>query len=320
MKIYRDIKEIDRKFQDTVLTIGNFDGVHLGHQALFRKVVELSETRGGDRVAVTFSPHPLKVLRPDNPPKLISTFEHKAELIEKSGIDYLVSLPFNMDLAATTADDFIKGLLVDTFNVSELVIGYDYACGKGRQGDIPFLIKAGTVYGFNVHVIQKVMVGDTVASSTNVRKLVANGEMRNVAALLGRYYQFRGIVRTGKKRGGPVVGFPTANLNINPDDLCPKTGVYAVQVIHDDRCYGGVINIGYNPTFGDQGLGAEVHIFDFDREIYGHPIKVNMIQRIRGEVKFASVEELSRRIALDVEEAGRILKNEEGLVKACRHG
>jgi riboflavin kinase/FMN adenylyltransferase len=320
MKIYKNIKEIDRKFQNTVLTIGNFDGVHLGHQALFRKVVEISGITSGDRVAVTFYPHPLKVLRPDNPPKLVSTFEQKAELIEKAGIDHLVSIPFDMELAGTTADDFIKGLLVDTFHVADLVIGYDYACGKGRQGDIPFLVNAGSVYGFNVHVIPKVMVGDTVASSTNVRKLVASGEMRKVASLLGRYYQFRGIVRRGKKRGGPVVGFPTANLNINPDDLCPRTGVYAVQVIHDECCYGGVINIGYNPTFGDQGLGAEVHIFDFDRDIYGHPIKVNMIQRIRGEEKFESVEALSRRIALDVEEAEAILRKEEGLVRSCRHG
>lgn len=320
MNIYRDIKEIKQDFDSTVLTIGNFDGVHLGHQALFEKVVEISNLTGGDKVAMTFSPHPLKVLRPNNPPKLISTFGHKAELIEKAGIEHLVSLPFNRELAATTADNFVKVLLVDTLNVAELVIGYDYACGKGREGDIDFLSKKGEEYGFNLHVVPKVMVDDMVVSSTNIRQLVALGEMRKVATLLGRYYQFRGVVKKGKKRGGPVVGFPTANLNINNDDLCPEIGVYAVQVIHDDRCYGGVINIGYNPTFGDQGLGAEVHIFDFDKDIYGHPIKVNMVQRIREEKKFNNIKELSERISNDVEEARNILKNEEGLTKACMHG
>jgi riboflavin kinase/FMN adenylyltransferase len=320
MKIYTDPKELKNTFQNTVLTIGNFDGVHLGHQALFKKVVNLAEQNGGDKLAVTFRPHPLKVLRPDNPPKLISRFEHKIELIEKSGIETVVALPFTRELASTTAEDFVKSLLVDTFNVRELVIGYDYACGKGRKGDIPFLINAGEKYNFNVHVVPKVMVGDMVASSTNIRKLVAEGEMRKVASLLGRYYQFRGVVREGLKRGGPVVGFPTANLKINPEDLCPLTGVYAVQVIHDSICYGGVINIGYNPTFGDQGLGAEVHIFDFNKDIYGHPIKVNMIQRIRPEKKFESVEELSKQIANDVETAKKILENEPGLSTACKHG
>ncbi len=313
MKIYHGLEELRGSFRHPAITIGNFDGVHLGHQALFKKVVELGGERGGDKVAVTFRPHPLKVLRPDNPPKLISTFEQKAELIADAGIEYLVALPFTRELANTSAEDFVERILVRALGVEDLVVGYDYACGKGRKGDIPFLQNMGRKSGFKVHVISPVVVDGMVVSSTNVRKLVAQGEMSKVRALLGRYYQIRGIVQEGKRRGGPVVGFPTANLAINPEDLCPKPGVYAVQVIHDNHCYGGVVNIGYNPTFGDQELGAEVHIFDFNKDIYGHPIKVNMVQRIRDEKKFPGPKELAQQIARDVEKGRQILAGEAGL-------
>ncbi len=320
MKIYHGLKELPRPFRRPAITIGNFDGVHLGHQALFKRVVELGRKRNGDKVAVTFRPHPLKVLRPDNPPKLISTFEQKTELIADAGIEYLVALPFTRELANTSAEDFVEHILVGALGVEDLVVGYDYACGKGRKGDIPFLQKMGRQFGFQVHVIQPVIIDGMVVSSTNVRQLVAQGEMRKVKALLGRYYQIRGIVQEGKRRGGPVVGFPTANLAINPEDLCPKPGVYAVQVIHDSHCYGGVVNIGYNPTFGDQDLGAEVHIFDFNKDIYGHPIKVNMVQRIRDERKFPGPRELARQIAKDVEKGRQILASEAGLKESCARG
>ncbi len=320
MKIYNDLSQIAKPFTRAAGTIGNFDGVHLGHQALFCKVVELAEKSGGDSVAITFEPHPLKILRPDTPPKLISTLDHKAELIARSGIQNLICIPFTRDLARTPAREFVTKVIHETLGLKELVVGYDYALGRGREGDIPFLKAMGRELGFKVHVVPPYKVDGMIASSSKIRELVSQGEMRKVRALLGRYYQIRGEVQRGKRRGGPLVGFPTANLAIIEDDLCPKTGVYAVQVIHDRCCYGGVLNIGHNPTFGDTGLSAEVHIFDFDKEIYSHPIKVNLIERIRDEKRFSGPQELAAQIRKDTERARQILSLEQGLHKACLEG
>lgn len=307
MNVYKGLHEIKKPFHRPALTIGNFDGVHLGHQALFRRVVELAGPRNGDTVALTFEPHPMKVLRPQNPPKLISTMDHKVELIAEAGIEHLIRLPFTKELAGTSAHDFVNKILHQTIGVEDLVVGYDYAFGKGRQGNISLLQAMGSKLGFNVHVISPVSVEGMVVSSTNVRELVTLGEMKKVRLLLGRYYQIHGIVQEGIRRGGPVVGFPTANLRIDKEDLCPKPGVYVVQVIHQDQCYGGVMNIGYNPTFGGQDLGAEVHIFDFEKDIYGHPIKLDFIQRLRDEKKFSGPKELAGQITKDAEAARLVL-------------
>ena len=189
--------------------------------------------------------------------------DHKVELIAEAGIEHLICLPFTKELAGTSAHDFVNKILYRIIGVEDLVVGYDYAFGKGRQGNISLLQAMGSKLGFNVHVISPVSVEGMVVSSTNVREHVTLGEIKKVRLLLGRYYQIHGIVQEGIRRGGPVVGFSTANLRIDKEDLCPKPGVYVVQVIHQDQCYGGVMNIGYNPTFGGQDLGAEVHIFKF---------------------------------------------------------
>ena len=312
MNVYKGLHEIKKPFYRPALTIGNFDGVHLGHQALFRRVVELAGPRNGDTVALTFEPHPMKVLRPQNPPKLISTMDHKVELIAEAGIEHLIRLSFTKELAGTSAHDFVNKILYQTIGVEDLVVGYDYAFGKGRQGNISLLQAMGSKLGFNVHVISPVSVEGMVVSSTNVREHVTRGEMKKVRLLLGRYYQIHGIVQEGIRRGGPVVGFPTANLRIDKEDLCPKPGVYVVQVIHQDQCYGGVMNIGYNPTFGGQDLGAEVHIFDFEKDIYGHPIKLDFIQRLRDEKKFSGPKELAGQITKDVEAARLVLAKGKG--------
>jgi riboflavin kinase/FMN adenylyltransferase len=307
MKIYKGLYEVKKPFHRPALTIGNFDGVHLGHQALFRRVVELAGPRNGNTVALTFEPHPMKVLRPQNPPKLISTMDHKVELIAQAGIEHLILLPFTKELAGTSAHDFVYKILHRTIGVEDLVVGYDYAFGKGRQGNISLLQAMGSKLEFKVHVISPVSVEGMVVSSTNVREYVTLGEMKKVRLLLGRYYQIHGIVQEGIRRGGPVVGFPTANLRIDKEDLCPKPGVYVVRVIHQDKCYGGVMNIGYNPTFGGQDLGAEVHIFDFEKVIYGHPIKLDFIQRLRDEKKFSGPKELAGQITKDAEAARLVL-------------
>ncbi len=309
MKIYSSLDEIERPFNNPALTIGNFDGVHLGHQALFKKVVEIAQKQGGDKVALTFHPHPMKVLRPENPPKLICTLEQKVELIMASGIEHLVCLPFTRQFAKTSAKEFVEDILCNIIGVQNLVVGYDYACGKGREGDINFLKKMGERLGFKVHVIPPVKIEGIVVSSTVIREFVKAGNMKMVRKMLGRFYQIRGVVKKGRRRGGPVVGFPTANLSINPEDLCPKPGVYAVQVIHGDKLYEGVVNIGVNPTFGNGSLGAEVHIFNFNKEIYGHEIKVNIVERIRDEKRFTGPKELSEQIRKDIEKAKQILSS-----------
>ena len=196
---------------------------------------------------------------------------------------------------------------IRTIGVKELVIGYDYAFGRARQGNIEFLQAKGREKGFPVAVIEAHYEGGMLVSSTKIRELVALGRMRDVRTLLGRYYQIRGKVQRGKQRGGSVVGFPTANLRILEEDLCPKRGVYVTQVVYDGKCYGGVSNIGYNPTFGENRLVAETHIFDFHDDIYGKPIRINLLRHLRGERKFNGPDELADQIRQDIKVALKVL-------------
>ncbi|MEJ2057834.1 MAG: bifunctional riboflavin kinase/FAD synthetase [Desulfofustis sp.] len=299
------------------MTIGNFDGVHLGHQQLFSEVVERAGKRGGRSVVVTFDPHPLIVLRPGGI-KLISTIAQKIEQIDRAGIDILVIIPFDRSFAATTAEQFVRDILIDTIGMGELVVGYDYAFGKGRSGDTNFLKKQGQKYGFPVTVVEAFYQDDMLVSSTRIRQLVSQGRMMDSRALLGRPYQIRGVVQMGKKRGGSEIGWPTANLKVNEEDLVPRIGVYAVQVICEHVCYGGVLNIGYNPTFGDDKLVAETHIFDFSKDIYGKPIKLNLLKFLRDERKFDGIADLAEQIGRDAVAAKKILsENEQMLETSC---
>jgi riboflavin kinase/FMN adenylyltransferase len=307
MKIYRKLSEIEKPLHNTFVTIGNFDGVHLGHQMLFSEVVGRAYREKGLSVAITFEPHPIQVLQPERGLKFISTSEQKVELIELAGIDVLVIIPFTRELAATSADEFVETILIGQIGVKELVVGYDYAFGKGRQGDIPFLREKGRNKGFTVHVVEPYYVEGMLVSSSKIRELVSQGRMRDARKLLGRYYQIRGEVKVGKQRGGTVVGFPTANLHLAEEDLCPRHGVYVTQVVYEGKCYGGVLNIGYNPTFGEERLSAETHIFDFDQDIYGKKIKINLLRFLRDEKKFAGVDQLNRQIQADIEQAKAVL-------------
>jgi riboflavin kinase/FMN adenylyltransferase len=314
MQLYRSFEELPEKPLNAFVTIGNFDGVHLGHQMLFSEVVGKAYRHQGTSIAITFDPHPLQVVRPQAGLKLISTFEQKVELIQLAEIDILIALPFTRELAATPAGVFIDNLLAHV-GVTELVVGYDYAFGKGREGDIPFLKEQGQKRGFAVSVVEAFYVEEMLVSSTKIRELVTRGRMRDVKKLLGRYYQIRGEVKMGKKRGGAEIGFPTANLHIAPEDLCPKHGVYVTQVTYGGRCYGGVLNIGRNPTFaaqdGEQPIRAETHIFDFNQDIYGQPIKVNLLRFLRDEKKFSGPEALALQIAEDIKQAKQVLTEAE---------
>jgi riboflavin kinase/FMN adenylyltransferase len=310
MKLYRSLDEITAKPVKPFVTIGNFDGVHLGHQILFSEVVGKARRQEGTSVAITFEPHPLQVVRPEIGIKLISTAEQKAELIKLAEIDILIVVPFTPELAATPAAVFIDRLLAKV-GITELVVGYDYAFGRNRQGNIPFLRAKGAGDGFKVSVVEAYHVDGMLVSSSKIRELVKEGRMRDVKKLLGRFYQIRGEVKIGKQRGGALVGFPTANLRIAPADLCPRHGVYVTQVFYEGKCYGGVLNIGRNPTFADRdpaaGISAETHIFDFNQDIYGKPIKINLLRYLRDEKKFSGPAELSRQIATDIEMARQVL-------------
>lgn len=317
MKLYTNLADIKEPFRGACVTIGNFDGVHLGHQLLFAEVVSRARDLKGTSVVVTFDPHPLKVLRPDSI-RLISTTEQKIELIEKAGIDVLVVISFDREFAATSAEAFVEEILLGTIGVQELVVGYDYAFGRGRQGNIDFLKAKGREHGFPVTVVEAHHENGMLVSSTRIRELVAEGKMDEVRLLLGRYYQIRGEVQRGKQRGGRVVGFPTANLRISEEDLCPRRGVYVTQVIYDGRCYGGVANIGYNPTFSENRLVAETHIFDFHDDIYGRPIKINLLRHLRGEKKFSGPEELADQIRRDIQVARDVLAGaQKELLLSC---
>ncbi|MFW2367367.1 MAG: bifunctional riboflavin kinase/FAD synthetase [Desulforhopalus sp.] len=306
MKIFRSIEDIARPLENACVTIGNFDGVHYGHQQLFATVANRARAMNGTSVAITFNPHPLQVLLPGGI-KLISTCEQKVELIEMAGLDGLLVIPFTREFAKTTADTFVKDLLVERLGVKELVVGYDYAFGKGRSGNIDFLKKQGEMYGFPVTVVEACYINKQLVSSTKIRELIREGRMADARELLGRHYQIRGTVQVGKQRGGKVIGFPTANLKFNDEDLVPKHGVYVTQVVCDNRCYGGILNIGYNPTFGEEQLVAETHIFDFNEDIYGKPIRVNLLKFLRSERKFSGAEELAEQITKDVVIAKEVL-------------
>ncbi|RPH49429.1 MAG: bifunctional riboflavin kinase/FAD synthetase [Desulfobacteraceae bacterium] len=309
MKLIDKIESITKPFDNAVITIGNFDGVHIGHQALFHEVIEKADAINGTSVAITFHPHPIRVLKQNGHPPLITVHEQKAELIEKTGIDVLICVPFTLDFASIPARDFVRDFLVKKIGMKAIVIGKDYTFGKNREGNLEFLKRCAKEYDFEVIVTNWIQISNNLQeriSSTKIRDLVTDGKVAEAQQLLGRYYQVRGTVMTGRNRGGRLLGFPTANIKLQ-DELCPKTGVYAVTVECMESRFKGVANIGYSPTFEDNIFTVEVHILDFNENIYGRNIKVNFINRIRDELKFSDIDELSEQIKKDIDMARRIL-------------
>lgn len=309
MKIINSIESITKPFKNAVVTIGNFDGVHIGHQSLFHGVMGKADSINGTSVAITFNPHPVKILRKNGHLPLITIHEQKIELIEKTGLDVLICIPFTPELAQLPALEFVRDLLVKRIGMKAIVVGNDYAFGKNREGNTEFLKSCSKEYGFEVIVADWISVSNTLSgriSSTEIRKLVADGKVTEAQKLLGRYYQTRGTVATGRDRGGKLLGFPTANVEIQ-DELCPKKGVYAVTVEHNGLKYKGVANIGYSPTFDDNVFTIEVHILDFNENIYGRNIRINFVKRIRDELKFSGISELSDQIKKDIDKARDIL-------------
>lgn len=308
MELFENIAQINRPFKNAVITIGNFDGVHKGHQTLFRQVIEKTKQIDGTSVAVTFEPHPLKALGMSAPP-LITRKDQKVELIEACGVDVLLCIPFDKAFASISANEFIEKILVNKLGMKAIIIGADYSFGKDKAGNVDLLKSEQERLKFETIVSPWINDTDSKVeriSSTRIRKIVMEGKVNQAMKYLGRHYQIRGKVIKGRKRGGSQLGFPTANIKLH-DELCPKLGVYAVTVETVKGNFWGVANIGYSPTFGDHMFTIEVHILDFDQDIYNTRIRVNMVDRLRDEKKFSSIQILSEQIRKDIEIAKDIL-------------
>ncbi len=307
MTVYRHLQDCQRPFTRPVITIGNFDGVHLGHQTLFAKVRERARAVAGESVVITFDPHPIKLMNPGRRLPLLTTTQQKLKLLEAVGVDHLIVHPFTRQFAALSAEDFVEEYLLGRLGVHEVVVGHDYNFGRNRGGNIDLLQALGVAKGFPVHVVDAIEVNGVVVSSTLIRNLVAAGQVGEARTFLGRPYEVTGEVIYGHRRGGPLLGIPTANLR--PDnELLPSSGIYAVRAVVDGQSHPAVANIGTCPTFSAQEVSLEVHLLDFDRDIYGQNIGVEFMERLRDEVRFSDIAALIQQIHADIHRARLILQ------------
>lgn len=308
MEIINGYKNVPAEFRGSIVTIGNFDGIHLGHQEIFRNIVAEARRFGSKAVVITFDPHPKMLLHPEKRPfYLITSLEEKIALLGDLGIDALMLIPFSLEFAKTTAEEFITEVLWNKLHPRKIFIGHDYTFGRGKEGNEAYLASFGRKLGFAVDVVNAFIIGDTIVSSTRIRNAILRGDVKTAALLLGRPYNLGGPVIEGKRRGTGL-GFPTANVEPNKV-LIPEQGVYAVFVKFAGDRYQGVLNIGNNPTFDDTMLSVEAHILNFDEEIYGRHLEVLFIDRIREEIKFSGPEHLILQIRHDIEKAKEILKS-----------
>lgn len=314
MKVYRDLKEFEASLPYPVVTLGNFDGIHRGHQEIFRILRKEAEAHGGTALVITFFPHPLKVLDPDHAPRLITSLEDRIKLMEDCGIDCVICLPFNEEFAGWDAERFVREILVRKVGARQVLVGEDFRFGRNREGDIAFLEARAKPFGYSVGKIKPVQVDGLEVSSTRIRQLIRKGRVRDSALLLGRPYNIRGTVVTGEKRGR-TLGFPTANLATEAE-LLPANGVYAVRVALGKEQRPGVASLGVKPTFAGKRFSIEAHIFDFDRDIYGESICMEFVEWIREEKSFPDARALAEQIGRDAKTARHIL--EQGALEAPR--
>ena len=301
----------------SLVTVGIYDGVHVGHQAILRYLVRRAQQRSGRSVVLSFDPHPREVLS-GHELGLLSTIDERAQMLETLGIDRFIVLPFTKAFARLPPEDFVRQILVGRIGLQEIVVGHDHGFGRGRQGNVDLLQTLGGQHNFTVDVIPVQAVDHQVVSSSAIRHLLTEqGDVGRSAEMLGRRYALTGTVIHGDGRGHSI-GYPTANIEVNhPRKVIPKRGVYVVQVrlfpasaamTGEEHVYGGMMNIGYRPTFeGDNTLHLEVHLFDFARAIYGHSLHIAFVERLRDEQKFGSVDELIAQLADDEQHARRVL-------------
>lgn len=305
MEIFEEIKA-SLNINRPVITIGNFDGVHRGHVRLIDKVLEESKSIDGTPCVLTFYPHPLTVINPYFQIEQITPLKDKLELIEKLGVKAVFLIKFDDEFSKISGEEFVKNILVDRIGVKKVVIGYDFSFGKNKSGNIELLQSMGILYGFQVFVIEPQKDGDRIISSTRIRGLIKEGLIKEANEFLGRPYTIKGVVIRGRKIG-KLIGFPTANLLVN-NYLIPSRGVYAAYAFIEGIRFRAVVSIGPAPTFHITDKSFEVHLLDFDGDVYGKEIIVELRERLRGIQKFKDVEDLKLQINNDIERARRILK------------
>jgi len=298
MKTYYGIKSILAKFPNPVIAIGVFDGLHLGHQALIRKAVSRARALRGTAIVMTFDPHPVHVLRPENHLPLITSLEFRLKLIASFGVDVTVVVSFTKAFSRLSPGNFIQRYLINPFALKEIIVGDDFRFGQNREGTIDFFTAAGKKFGFKIIGLKTKNNGGKKFSSTVVRDLIEVGELKKAAAILGRPVALLGKVVTGDKRG-KTLGFPTANI-IPANELLPPRGVYVVRIHHHGKIYQGMANVGVRPSFHKKDhVHVEVHFFNFHKNIYGQEIIIEFLQQIRNELYFPSREALISRLKED---------------------
>lgn len=301
MKLIRGVPDTRLGLKNTAVTIGNFDGVHLGHQEIFNELLETSRSINGKSVVISFNPHPLEILFPGRCPSLINTFREKAELLSRMGIDFLVCLRFSKEFSETDPLSFINDVLLKKIGMKKLLVGYDFGFGKGRKGSIDFIKEGSLRLGYEMKVIEPLKLGDVIVSSTLIRKLVSEGNVERAVTYLGRPFSIRGRVVSGSARGR-TLDFPTANISTF-NKMVPKNGVYLAECLIEGVKYPSLVNIGTRPTFRDNEYLIETYLIDFNKDIYGRFIRVFFLRHLRGEIKFSSVDGLKSRMNEDLKEA-----------------
>ncbi len=306
MQVFNSIKDLTKN-KNTILTLGTFDGIHPGHLKIIDKLVSCSKEKGCRNVVITFYPHPRTVLGQDNSVKMLSTLEEKIFLLEKHGVENLLIVEFTKDFSALSAEEFIFKYLINGIGLREIVLGHDHHFGKGREGNVELLTEIGLRENFIVTKTDAVVIDGEIVSSTKIRNALIIGDLKKATKLLGRNYEFSGVVIGGDKRGRQL-GYPTANIKLSSEEkLLPAVGIYAVKIFLGGKLHNGLLSIGKRPTFYDDGeLVSEVYIYDFDREIYGEKVTVELIERLRGEEKFNSANELINQMNKDKENGLKI--------------
>ena len=299
MKVYHDIEEF-QPIANAVVTIGTFDGVHIGHQQILSKLKEIAEEVGGETVILTFFPHPRMILHPeDQNLKLITTMAEKAELVEKAGIDHLIITPFTRDFSNQSPEDYIKKVLIEKIGTKRIVVGYDHRFGKDRQGGLAELMELSESLGFGVDEIPEQDVNAIAVSSTQIRKSILAGEVTLAHEFLGYPFMVTRKVVKGDQLGRSL-GYPTANLFVEESyKLIPADGIYAAQVSVGTRTFSGMAYIGHRPTINGMHRNIEVNIFDFDEDIYGETIRIHFLHFLRGDEKFVSLDDLKVQLGKD---------------------